>query len=55
MEKLVYSAHSTDGNVGYLANYFVTEKRGVAPVVYLKDSILFSGEGTKENPYVIIN
>ena len=51
----VYSVHSTDGNVGYLADYFVTEKRGVAPVVYLKNSTALSGDGTKENSYVIIN
>ena len=52
---MVYSVHSTDGNVGYLADYFVTEYRGVSPVVYLKDSTALSGEGTKENPYIIIN
>ncbi len=40
---------------GRVNSSFAKNSYGTNPVVYLKDSILFSGEGTKENPYVIIN
>ena len=52
---VVYSIHSTDGNVGYVADYYVTEYRGVSPVLYLKSDTILSGIGTKQNPYEIIN
>lgn len=51
----VYSAHSTDGNVGYMADYYTNQFRGVAPSIYLTSELYLLGDGTIDNPFQIVN
>lgn len=42
-----------NGRLGDTIQYFPARTRGVRPVLYLKSDITLTGNGTKDNPYII--
>ena len=40
---------------GYLSNYYVIDTYGVRPVINLKADVTITGEGTSDDPYVVVS